>query len=212
MFASLAQVFTDTGEGMIVRGDSFKWDVKIQGSPHLSEESANSLLFRAIDVYKKHHNNQPPNRVVIHKSSRFSDEERNGFRIACQDVPNHDFLSLGDGRDALFFRYGEKPILRGTLVLLARNSSLIYTTGYVPYLRQYKGPRIPRPLEISQHFGDSTKEELARELIALTRLNWNTADYSCSMPITLEFAHRVGAILGKVPAGAKVQEQYRYYM
>jgi hypothetical protein len=212
MFASLAQVFTDTGEGLVVRGDSFKWDVEIQGSPHLSKESANDLLLKAIGVYKKHHNDQPPNRIVVHKSSMYTDEERNGFKSACGDVPNYDFLSLGDGGDILFFRYGEKPVVRGTLVQLARASALIYTNGYVPYLRQYKGPRVPRPLEITQHFGDSTTDELARELIALTRLNWNTADYSCSMPITLEFARRVGGILGKVPKGAKVQEQYRYYM
>lgn len=212
MFASLAQVFTDTGEGMVVRGDSFKWDVEVQGSPHLSRESANELLVKAIEVYKKHHNDQPPNRIVVHKSSMFTDDERSGFKSACGEVPNYDFLSLSDGRDALFFRYGEQPIIRGTLIQLARESNLVYTNGYVPYLRQYKGPRIPRPLEITQHFGDSTTDELARELIALTRLNWNTADYCCSMPITLEFAHRVGGILGKVPKDAKVQEQYRFYM
>jgi hypothetical protein len=212
MFASLAQVFTDTGEGMVVRGDSFKWDVKIQGSPHLSRESARGLLAKAVEVYKKHHSGQPPNRIVVHKSSMYTDEERSGLKEACRDVPNYDFLSLSDGRDVQFFRYGERPVIRGTQIQLGRDSSLIYTNGYIPYLRQYKGPRVPRPVEITQHLGDSTTDELTREIIALTRLNWNTADYSCSWPITLEFAHRVGGILGKVPQGAKVQEQYRFYM
>lgn len=212
MFASLAQIFTDTGEGMVVRGDSFKWDVKIQGSPHLSRDAAEGLLRKGIEVYKKHHNDQPPNRIVVHKSSTYDAEERDGFKRACVDVPRYDFLSLGDGGDVLFFRYGEKPIPRGTVIQLSHDSTLVYTTGYVPYLRQYKGPRIPKPLEITQHFGDSTTDELTKELIALTRLNWNTADYSCSMPITLEFARRVGGILGNVPKGAKVQEQYRFYM
>src|SRR3989442_517253 len=74
MRASLAQVFTETGEGMVVRGNSFQWDAKSKGEPRLSEDSASELLADSITVYKQHHNNQAPNRIVIHKSSRYSRE------------------------------------------------------------------------------------------------------------------------------------------
>ena len=52
MFASLAQVFTDTGEGMIVRGDSFNWDMESRSQPHLSRDSAHSLLSKALGLYR----------------------------------------------------------------------------------------------------------------------------------------------------------------
>lgn len=211
-FASLAQVFTDTGEGMVVRGESFRSGTEGRGFLRLTEEGASSLLARAIEVYSKHHNGQPPNRVVIHKSSRYSDNEIRGFRQALGNIPKFDFVTIGSGRDVFVYRNGDYPIVRGTTIQLSTESFFLFSNGYIPYLRQYDGPRVPRPLEISERHGDTPPEELAREILALTRLNWNTTDYCCFEPITLEFSRRVGEILGKVPPGEKTQEQYRYYM
>ena len=212
MFASLAQVFGDTGQGLVVRGDSFRWAETVRKSPRLSERGAHDLLARAIEVYRHHHNDQAPNRVVLHKSSRFTSDELRGFKSAIQDIPRFDFLTLSRGRDAFFYRNGDNPVLRGTTIQFSNDSYLIYTNGYIPYLRRYDGPRVPRPIEISERYGDTSLDELAKEILALTRMNWNTTDYCCYNPITLEFSRHVGDILGKVPAGGKVQEQYRYYM
>jgi hypothetical protein len=43
-------------------------------------------------------------------------------------------------------------------------------------------------------------------------MNWNTADFSSSLPITVAFAREVGKILAEVPEGKDPQTQYRYYM
>jgi hypothetical protein len=212
MFASLAQIFTDTGEGMVVRGDSFRWDTKRKGQPQMATSSANDLLESALQLYRKHHNEQLPNRVVIHKSSRFSNEEVQGFLAASKDVPRYDYVALTSGRDVFFYRNGDNPVLRSTFIPLPSNSCLVYTGGYAPYLKSYFGPRIPRPLEIVQHYGDSPLKTLAKEIIALTRLDWNTTRYSLSYPITLKFAQRVGKILGITKPSPKIQHQYRFFM
>jgi hypothetical protein len=212
MFASLAQIFTDTGEGMIVRGDSFRWDTKRKGQPHMDVVSSQVLLDKALQLYRKHHNDQLPNRVVIHKSSRFSNEEVNGFLSASKDVPKYDYLALTSGRDVFFYRNGDNPILRSTFIPLPGTSALVYTGGYTPYLKSYFGPRIPRPLEIAQHYGDSPLKILAKEIIALIRLDWNTTRYSLSIPITLKFAQRVGKVLGVSKQGQNIQHQYRFFM
>lgn len=212
MFASLAQIFSDTGEGMIVRGDSFYWDTKEKGSPHLTKEAADNLLSNAVDLYKQHHDDQAPNRIVIHKSSRYQSLERNGFRLGLQDVPRYDFLSLTRGREAFFYRNGEKAVLRGTYITLPDQSALLYTKGYVPYLKCYNGPRVPKPIEISERYGDTPMELLLREIMALTRLDWNTTRYSSYNPITLKLSFRVGKILGVIPQGKPIQNQYSFYM
>jgi len=212
MFASLAQVFTDTGEGMVVRGDSFRWDTRKRRQPHMGISSAHALLEKALQLYRKHHNDQLPNRVVIHKSSRFTNEEVKGFLSASIDVPRYDYVALTSGRDVFFYRNGDNAVLRSTFIPLPGNSCLVYTGGYAPYLKSYFGPRIPRPLEIAQHYGDSPLKTLAKEIIALTRLDWNTTRYSLSVPITLKFAQRVGKILGVVKQGQKIQHQYRFFM
>lgn len=212
MFASLAQVFTDTGEGMIVRGNSFRWDEDVRKTPFLSEQRAKELLSDAILVYRKHHNQQPPNRLVIHKTSHYTQDEMAGFKSAIQGIPKFDFLTLSHGRDAFFYRNGDYPVIRGTAIKFGNESYMVYTNGYIPYLRMYDGPRVPKPIEITEHHGDTPLDELAMEVLALTRLNWNTTDYSCYEPITLEFSRHVGAILGKREKGKKMQEQYRFYM
>jgi hypothetical protein len=210
--ASLAQVFSDTGEGMVVRGQSFRWDTEELGEPHLSEENACQVLDDAISVYKEHHNNQFPNRIVVYKSSMYQDDERKGFMKACEEIPKYDFLSVSDGRAVYFYRNGEKAVLRGTCITLGNESFLVYTKGYIPYQRAYLGPRVPKPLEITQHYGDSPPDEIAKEMIALSRLDWNTTDYCSHLPITLKCAYRVGEILGLVRKGDPIKQQYKFYM
>ncbi len=34
---SMAQAFSDRGDGIVLRGESFEWDIKTQGEPHLSK-------------------------------------------------------------------------------------------------------------------------------------------------------------------------------
>jgi len=212
MFASLAQIFSDTGEGMIVKGDSFYWDTKKKGRPQLSKESAQELLQRSLDLYKRHNDDQPPNKIIIHKTTKFVKDEIDGFRYVLKEVPRFDFLTISKFHDYFFYRHGENPVLRGTFIQLPGKSHLLFTSGYVPYLQSYDRPRIPRPLEFSEHYGDSTAEELAREIMALTRLDWNTTRFSSSLPMTIKFARRVGDILSIIPQKEPIQHQYRFYM
>ena len=212
MFASLAQIFSDTGEGMIVRGDTFYWDTKKKGRPQLSKESAQDLLHRSLELYKRHNDDLSPNKMIIHKTSMFSESEVSGFRYVLEDVPRFDFLSISTFHEYFFLRNGDNPVIRGTFIKLPGNYHLLYTSGYVPYLQSYNRPRIPRPLEFSGHIGDSTAEELGSEIMALTRLDWNTARFSSNLPMTIKFAKRVGEILSVVPQNQPVQYQYRFYM
>ena len=152
-----------------------------------------------------------PSRLVLHKSSRFWEEELAGFAEASQSVPQHDFVAFGS-HDIQFYRTGDYPALRGTYVRFSEEELLLYTSGYVPYLRTYPGARVPRPIEVVQHFGDSSWDVVLREILALTKMNWNTADFSCAEPITLAFSRRVGHVLAEVPPGQKVRPEYRFYM
>jgi hypothetical protein len=211
MRGSLAQIFTESGHGMIARSDSFKWETK--SAPHLTEASARGLLIEALNVYKEHHDDQLPNRVVIHKTSTYDESELKGFRDALEGVPKHDFLALSDDRrDVFLYRNGDNPLLRGTHLSIGRRSHFVYTMGFIPYFDSYPHPRIPRPLEIVEHFGDTPPSELSKELLGLSRLNWNTTDYCTFWPVTLSYSQKVGEILGRREPGRKVQQNYYFYM
>ena len=151
-----------------------------------------------LDLYQKQNRWSLPGRIVVHKTSRYWDEELAGFEDACQSVPRRDFVALGS-RGIQFYRPGEYPALRGTYVKFGAENILLYTVGYIPFLRTYPGARVPHPLEVLEHHGDSSWNVVLQEILALTKTNWNTADFACSEPVTIAFSHRVGQILAELP-------------
>src|SRR5690606_30578577 len=91
---SLAQVFDDMGRSLILRGTpvSLTKDDRI---PHLSSLQATELLSLSISLFRKAMNIFPA-RVVIHKSSLFTDEEIRGFLDATQadNIAATDMVSI----------------------------------------------------------------------------------------------------------------------
>ena len=80
LLTSVAQVFNERGDGIIVKGGEASLD-KNDRQPHLSAENANEILKKAIQAYRKEHRAFPA-RVVIHKTSKITDSEAEGFRSA----------------------------------------------------------------------------------------------------------------------------------
>lgn len=114
-------------------------------------------------------------------------------------------------RGVFCLRPGAKAVLRGTVIDFGEKKGLVYSTGYVPFLRCYPGFRVPQPLEISENWGSHTLTETSADILRLTKLNWNTSAFSCRDPITLAFSKRVGDIL-KMAKGKQPAIHYRYYM
>lgn len=212
MHTSLAQVF-GAGEGIVLQGDKAVFDKsKGDSNPHLSQAGAESLLKQALEKYALQHG-VPPTRVVIHKSSKYWAEELAGFRKAAQGIYRHDFLAFGD-LDTRFMRAGRRPIVRGTVIVLGKGNYLVYTNGYIPYLRSYPSKRIPCPLEVVEHHGDSPALLVCSEILSLTKLNWNSCWFGSSSPITMRFARDVGRVMAELPADGSIipKTKYRYYM
>ena len=208
---SLAQVFSGFGEGLVVKGGPATIDEKLDRQPHLAEVAAQQLLTEALRIYSQHHDG-PPKRVVVHKTSKYSPAELAGFRKALGSIYRYDFLAL-EKTDTRFMRVGSAPPLRGTVVTLAQRRHAVFTVGYIPYFRVYPGMRVPVPLEVVEHHGDSPAALVCEELLALTKLNWNSCTFACSEPITIHFARSVGHILSELPADKPPpQSKYRFYM
>lgn len=209
---AMAQAFTSSGDGYVIRGNTFEWDPEHEGrSPHLDADSALSLMRQVLDLYRRQNRGANPRRLVIHKSSRYSADEVAGFRRGLEGVARVDLIAFGY-RDIQFFRSGSYPPLRGTYVRFSHTNQLLYTMGYVPYLRTYPGARVPHPLEILEHHGDSSWDSNLREILALTKMNWNSADLAGSLPVTLAFARKVGQVLAEMPPGMAPREEFRFYM
>jgi hypothetical protein len=205
----MAQAFSDQGEGLVLRSEPFKWeDLR---SPHLTNALAQALMERVLHAYDQHWH-QPPSRVVVHKWQRYWSEEREGFEAAIIPLTKrYDLVAFGS-RGLRFFRTGNEPPLRGTMVPLSSTNALLYTRGYIPYLGEYPGMRVPRPVEIVEHFGSAPMSQLCREVLALTKMDWNSAAFAGKDPITTAFAEDVADILAQIPSHMTPKPYYRFYM
>lgn len=212
MCTSVAQTFSAAGDGYVLRGKTFEWDESRNGkSPHMDRASASALIQEVLDLYRQQNRGALPARIVVHKTSRYWDEELAGFRDASSVIPHKDFITI-ERRGIQFYRFGSYPPLRGTYIKLDSTDFILYTGGYIPFLRTYPGPRAPQPLEILEHHGDTPWNAVLRETLALTKLNWNTADFACLQPITIAFSKRIGQVLAELPADISPRPEYRYYM
>lgn len=205
---SMAQIFTHSGEGFVLRGSDVVVDEETKEA-HLSEAQSEQLMRDVIGKYTLKVG-AGPSRMVIHKTSQFNEGEAAGFHRAIGGIPT-DFVAIRRSTPIRFLRVGEYPVLRGTGIQLTSREYLLFTGGHTPRIRTYPGHRIPEPLHIV-HEGDSDAKLVCSEILGLTKLNWNTTSFSTYRPITLEFARRVGDILSELPEDAPVQDHYRFYM
>jgi len=100
---------------------------------------------------------------------------------------------------------------RGTFALSVRGEHYLFTTGYVPYWDEYPGPHVPALLQIGSA-GDTDMRERAKEILALSKMNWNSAEGISRNPITLSFAKKVGTIMTEMPDNQTPNPSYRFYM
>ncbi len=82
--------------------------------------------------------------MVVHKTTGYSPEEIQGFLSAIGQRA-YDLVSFHQDDPIRFLRYGDWPVLRGTLETLAKAEYVLYTSGYVPRVRVYPGVRVPTP-------------------------------------------------------------------
>ncbi len=162
--------------------------------PYLAYKHARKLAQDSIEQFKGLRDD-PPNRVVVHKTSAFQADEVKGFSEVFESSGmQYDLVSM---RKPTFriIRQGDYLVARGTYLELSDNLAYPYTKGYIPELDTYPGVHISAPFQVQKGRGDSSIRSLCSEILALSKLNWNTADFCSGLPITIGFASNVGKIL-----------------
>lgn len=208
--SSVAQAFDESGTGLILRGPDFQWDRRKDGpSPHLSADQAKALLDLVLKRYKDEAGHLPM-RVVVHKTSRFWDAERDGFQAALSAIKEFDLVAVTPTSEIRLIRAGEYPPLRGTLFSIG-DLSYLYTTGYIPAIKAYPHGHVPAPLQIADRHGDSSLDAIVDEILVLTKMNWNSTTFAGALPITIRFSRQVGNIMREIPQGRDPMPQFAFY-
>lgn len=112
---------------------------------------------------------------------------------------------------ARLLRAAVPAVVRGTTLAFDDRSGIVYLKGTVPYFRTYPGMYVPRGLEFTRDDGETAAIELAKELLDLSKLNFNNTQFDSGDPMTIRAARRVGDILKHVGDDKAVQSRFRYF-
>lgn len=89
----------------------------------------------------------------------------------------------------------------------------IFANGFKPGIATYDGFKVPIPLAITIQHGDGDLVQVARDILGLTKLNYNSCQLGEGQPITVKYSDRVGEILLSNPGlpPDKWKHNFKYY-
>jgi hypothetical protein len=193
-----AQMFLDSGDGVVFKGALGPWYNDETGDFHLSYDAARKLVEMAVTSYTKRVG-EPPKEMFIHGRVRFEDNEWFGFRDAVGSATNIVGVRIQEEKNLKLYRKGQNPVLRGLANIRGARGAHLWTRGWTPRIQTYPGREVPNPLIIEISKGDAAIEVVLKDILALTKLNYNTCIFGDGTPITLKFANAIGEILTAGP-------------
>ena len=206
-----AQMFLDTGDGIVFRGEYGPWYSEKMGF-HLSREAAKTLLEGVLRTYKEQEG-RPLREVFLHSRSGFCDEELAGYRDACGVGVKLVGIRVGQTRyDIQMFRNGKWCVQRGTIWIQDEQTAYLWASGFKPELLTYDGWEIPVPIQIKIQYGDADILQVSRDILALTKLNYNACKVGDSLPVTVLFSDRVGEILTSNRRITRRYPKFKFYI
>lgn len=208
---SVAQVYNQRGDGVVVRGGPAHRSNEDR-QLHLSEQDAYEVLKDALAAYRGEHRH-PPARIIVHKTSAFDENESEGMLRAADELglDSCELVWVTNPTTRLY-RDGYHPPRRGTLLELAPDHGVLYTRGSVEWYGTYPGMYVPRPIALRAAYIERGITEVAEEVLALSKMNWNSTRFDGRLPVSLRTARQVADIIKHLPPDAYVEPTYAYYM
>lgn len=204
----VAEIVNRYGEHISIAAVDFSdKDVQYPGffssKPYLSKSGMKKLITKAISGYEEELQS-----VVIHRTLDFKDEEIEGITSALKSI-KVDMVHIVENPDERTFSYDDPR--RGMFIHLEENRGILYTTGYTESAGMYPGIGTPKPLGLIKYYGEREIEELALQVFALTKMNWNTVRPMLREPVTIEYARKVVDLIKVGLRTESTVRDIRYY-
>ncbi len=207
-----SHIYSSRGEGLQYRLSQVENPIFYGRNPFLSRDDARRIGEQIRELFFESRS-RLPDRVVIHKRTRFTRDEQLGLREGLSGVSQIDMLEvvIDDSLRYIASQFDSNgnlqqdsyPVRRGSVVRLDDFTALLWVHGGTsavgrgrPY---YQGKRrIPAPLTLRRHCGASDLRQLAEEILGLSKMNWNTFDLYTKLPATVQSSNeiaRIGSLL-----------------
>lgn len=224
-----SQVFDADGGGM----DFVAYDIGEgidQENPHLTRDQMRAVMARSVRLYQERHAGNLPQRVVVHKTTSFRDEEVDAVFdawSACREIEcvrvqastpwrGVQLVAPKPGRDGS--QPDNWPVRRGTVQYLSGRDALLYVNGTTPGLASgsgnfYQGGKsIPSPLLVSRDAGSGPLERTAADTLALTKMDWNNDALYDPLPVTIKYSQTLARVIGHTSNFPDAVYPYRLFM
>ena len=214
-----SHIYNARGEGLQYRLSKVENPIIRRGNPFMSQDDARRVGETIRQLFFETRL-KLPDRVVLHKSTPFLREEREGLVDGLGGVSVLDMLEIQQDRALRYVasvagRDGKidednYPVRRGTVMKLDDYAALLWVHGATaavnPRLKYFQGKRrIPTPLTLRRHAGETPLDQLSAEILGLSKMNWNTFDLYTKMPATLQSSGeiaRIGSLLQRFGAAS----------
>jgi len=196
-------------------------------NPFLPRSDMHRVMARTLSLYQDQ-KGRPPSRIVIHKTTSFTREEIDGCLDALCTVDEIELLTISKSTSWQGIKIdppkkqgeirGEAakfPLERGIAMPLGVYDFLLWTQGNCSAIGQSffkEGKGIPHPIRITRHVGSGTFHEAARELLGLSKMNWNNDNLYDRMPVTTTYASILAGIVKRMGPLSNLQYDFRYFM
>lgn len=223
-----SQLFDSTGTGirMVLRKISNPIFLG-KSNPYMREDDARTMMAELREEYYHAAPVNTLNRIVVHKTTPFIRDEISGIMKAFRGV-EVELVQIQDYCSWRGIRFGAKAeqtafnfaVKRGLAVKLDQDSFLLWTHGCIIHpelagaMNYYKGGRgIPAPLLVRRFAGKASGDTLAKEILMLTKMNWNSGDslYK-TFPVTLDFAKVLARMSKQDEAIFDKAYDFRFFM
>lgn len=207
-----AQMFLDSGDGVVFRGEFGPWYSPDSHKFHLSRTEAKNLLSGVIDTYRAQ-GGKTLREIFLHSRSEFDQNELAGYQDACpKGVKLVGVVVSGRDSGLRLFRKGKRCVQRGLLWIHGPRLAYLWSSGFKKDLLTYDGSEVPVPLTIRVQFGEADIKQVCKDIFALTKLNYNACKVGDSDPVTVKFSDNVGEILISNRFIKERKPQFRFYI
>ena len=191
-----AQMFLDSGDGVVFKGNIGPWYNPDTKEFHIKKTEAADLLAQSLKSFKERSpTGEYPKEMFIHAKTHFDDEEWGGFSEASQNKSKLVGVIIRDNMALKLYRDFSYCIPRGAVLKISGSKAFLWSKGFIPRLQTQLGLETPNPLEIEITRGEPDIMTVCRDILALTKLNYNACIYGDGLPVTLRFADSIGEVL-----------------
>jgi len=208
-----AQMFLDSGDGMVFRGNIGPWYNPKTKEFHVSKKDAYNLLTSSLEAFReKSELNAYPDEIFIHAKTYFDNEEWDGFLEAANGKSKIVGVRIRSDGTFKLYRDFSYCVPRGTALVISEKFAYLWTKGYVPRIQTQMGLETPNPLSVEVSRGQIDISTVCMDILALTKLNYNTCIFGDGLPVTLRFADSIGEVL---TAGENIKSEilsFKHYV